>query len=68
VAVDPPGCVGVPLDFQLLAELLVADRPAFPKEDLDLLADQGVALYRRGVVGLLVPDVRPDALGLFWRR
>ena len=62
--VDPVGCVGVAPYLQVLAELLVADRPAFPEQLGDLFQHQGVAFDGGGVMGLLVPDVAPDAGGV----
>jgi hypothetical protein len=38
-------------------------RPALVEEDLDLSANQRVAFQGSGVVGLVVPDLGPDALG-----
>ena len=58
--IDPVGCIGVALYLQVLAELLVADRPAFPEQLRDLLEHQRVAFDGGGVMGLLVPDVTPD--------
>jgi hypothetical protein len=38
------------------------------EQELDLTQDQRVALHRSRVVGLLVPDVFPDAPSLGWER
>src|SRR5947209_4469911 len=67
LAVHPPCSIGIPLDLEVLAQLLIAYGAAFPKQDLDLLADEGVSFDCGRVMGLLVPDVGPDTLGLFGR-
>ena len=56
--------MGVALDFQVLAELLLTDGPAVAQEALDLAEDEGVALDSGGVVGFAVPDLGPDTFGL----
>src|SRR5947208_15299329 len=62
--IHPLGRLGIALDLQVLGELLVADGPPLLEEELDLAEDEGVPLDGGGVVGLLVPDVAPDVLGL----
>src|SRR5439155_1760651 len=64
LCVHPLSPLGVSLDFEILGELLAADRPPLAEEALDLFEDQGVALDRRRVVSLLIPDALPDRLGL----
>ncbi len=63
LAIDPLGGIGVPADFHVLRQLFVSDSPPLGQERLDLFEHQGVALNGSGVVGLLVPDGGPDALG-----
>jgi hypothetical protein len=63
LAVNPSGRVRVTLDLEIVLELLVANRPALVEEDLDLSADQRVAFQGGGVMGFVVPDLGPDALG-----
>jgi hypothetical protein len=63
MAVNPLGRVGVALDLEVVLELLVPDGPTLVEENLHLLPDQRVALQGGGVVGLVVPDLSPDALG-----
>jgi hypothetical protein len=63
-----PTCrVAVPGDLEVLAQLFIAHCAALSKQDLDLLADESVSLDCGRMMGLLVPDVGPDALGLFRR-
>ena len=62
--VYPFGRIGVPLDLEVLAQLLVADGAALGKELLDLLEDEGVALDGGRVVGFLEPDPAPDVRSL----
>ncbi len=62
--VDPPGSLRVALDLHVLTQRLGAHRPASLQQRLNLAQHQTVALQRRGVVGLPVPDVCPDRLGL----
>src|SRR6266536_84311 len=65
--IHPLGSIGVAADLQVLRELLVPDRSALGQECFHLFEDQGVAFDRGRVVGLLVPDVTPDILGLAGR-
>ena len=67
MAVHPPCSVGIPLDLEVLAQRLIAYGAAFPKQDLDLLADEGVSFDCGRVMGLLLPDVGPYTLCLFGR-
>ncbi len=64
VGVDPVRGVGVAADFQVLLERLGADGVALIEEGLDLAQHEGVAFECGRVVGLQVPDVGPDQLGL----
>ncbi len=63
LAIDPLGGIGVPADFHVLRQLFVPDSPPLGQESLDLFEHEGVALNGGGVMGLLVPDGGPDALG-----
>jgi hypothetical protein len=67
LAVHPTRGIGIPLDLEVLTQLLIAHGAAFPKQDLDLLADESISLDRGRVMGLLVPDVGPDTLSFFRR-
>ena len=68
LTVDPVRGIGVAAHLHVLAELLVAHRPALGEEPLHLLQDQGVALDGGRVMGFLVPDAAPDVGGLDRRR
>ena len=60
LGVDPSRGLTVVGDFQVVLELLGADGAAGVQHHLDLPQDQGVALYRGGVVRLQMSDVIPD--------
>ena len=64
LAVDPLRRAGVAGHLHVLLELLVPDGPPLGQECLDLGDDEGVALEGGGVMGFLIPDRGPDALGL----
>jgi hypothetical protein len=68
LAIHPLGGISIAADFEVFTQLLGADGAAFTKQNFDLLADQRIALNGGGVMGLLIPDVCPDALSLFGRR
>jgi len=63
LAVDPLGGGGVATHLHVLPQLLIPNRDTVGEEPLDLPEHQRVALDRRGVVDLLVPDGGPDPLG-----
>jgi hypothetical protein len=67
LVVEPVRGGGVAAHLHVLAQLLVADRSTLLEQLLDLAQDQSVAFEGRRVVGLLEPDVPPDALRLDWR-
>ena len=64
LGVHPLRCLGIPLDLEVLRELFLTDDATLGQEGFDLAEDERVPLDRRGVVGLLVPDVPPDPLRL----
>src|SRR6202521_4049698 len=66
LAVDPAGCGRVTRDLEVILKCLAAGRLALAEERLNLSAHQRVALQRRRIVRLVVPDVGPDSLGLVW--
>ncbi len=68
LGVDPLRSFRVPLDLEVLGELLVSDRLSLAEEPLDLLEDERVAFDRRGVVRLRVPDALPDRICLEGKR
>jgi hypothetical protein len=68
LCVHPLRRLRVALDFEVLSELLVADRLSFAEEPLDLSKDERVALDRRRVMCLLVPDALPDRVRLDRKR
>jgi len=57
--VDPPGRLRIARDLQVLGKLVVTDGPPRMQQLIDLVAQQGVALNRRRVVGVTDPDVVP---------
>jgi len=65
--IDPPRRVGVPLNLEVVGELLVTYGTALAEKDFYLPESESVALDRRGVVDLLEPDVSPDVLSLVRR-
>src|SRR5437879_10533843 len=68
VAVNPSRGIRVSLDLEIVLELLVADRPALVEESFDLWGHQRIAFQGGGVVGFVVPDLGPDALGFLRAR
>src|SRR5439155_18546492 len=64
LCVHPLRRLRVALDFEVLSELLAADSLPFAEESLDLLENESVALDRRRVMSLLVPDPLPDRVRL----
>src|SRR6266540_797300 len=67
LCVHPLRRLRVALDFEVLSELLAANRLSFAEEPLDLPKDERVALDRRRVVCLLIPDALPDRVRLDWK-
>jgi len=61
--VDPLRCLGVPLDLEILLELLVPDCHVARKQRFHLLQHEGVALNRGRVMGFVEPDASPDLGG-----
>lgn len=68
LAIDPLRRCGVAGHFHILLQLLVPNSAPLGQECLDLRHDERVALQGGGMVGFLMPDRGPDALGLDWRR
>src|SRR6266542_452979 len=64
LCVHPLRRLRVALDFEVLSELLASNRLPFAEESLDLLENERVALDRRRVMSLLVPDALPDRVRL----
>jgi hypothetical protein len=64
VTVDPVGGVRVAADFQIFAELLVADGATLGKQELDLLEHERIALDSGRVKRLFQPDAAPNAFSL----
>lgn len=68
LCIDPLGGFRIALDLEVLRKLLAPDRLPFAEESLDLFEDKRVALDRRRVMRLFVPDALPDRLGLDGKR
>ena len=66
--VHPLGRRSVASDFQIFLELPVADGSPLGQKALDLLQYQRIALDRRGMMSLLVPDSAPDSSSFLWTR
>ena len=62
--VHPAGGLAVPQHLEIVAKVLCPDSAPLVEQHRDLAQHQSVALDRRGVVGLQVPDVVPDRLRL----
>ena len=66
--VHPLGRRSVAPDLQILLELPVADGSPLGQKPLNLLQHQCIALDRRGMMGLFVPDSAPDSGSFLWDR
>jgi hypothetical protein len=66
LSVDPSGRFAVADDLHVLPQFLRPDGTAFVEQHAHLVEDERVSLQRGGVVGLAVPQVVPDVLGLGW--
>jgi len=64
LAVHPAGSLSIPHHLEIVAEILGSDGASLVEQHRNLAQYQGVALDGSGVVGLEVPDVVPDGLGL----
>ena len=64
--VHPLGRRSVAPDLQIFLKLPVADGSPLGQKPLNLLQHQRIALDRRRMMGLLVPDSAPDSSSFLW--